>query len=278
MKYDLRSIAKRAGARRSKSLRDIAPPATLAGNLYRSVYRPVIQAWSGFIPQILDTYARSLSELTQDSSADAAREFEAMEQELSRLLLLIGPRLTEWALQVEKWQRGKWIGAVLSASGVDLKTMLGVGDVRATLENTIARNLDLVKDVSAQAKQRMSTAVYDGLRNRTPARDVAKELRKAVDMGRDRSLRIASDQLTKVTGALNDERRNQAGLSEWHWKHSGKARPRHDHKARDGKLYSDDPKQVGKVIAGQTVLKPPQDRPSQLPYCGCRALAYLNLD
>lgn len=88
-------------------------------------------------------------------------------------------------------------------------------------------------------------------------------------MARRRALNIASDQLSKLSNSLADERRRQAVLSVWAWVHSGKLHPREDHKARDGFLYSDDPAMTGETVHGQTVRKPPEDRPGQLPYCGC---------
>jgi SPP1 gp7 family putative phage head morphogenesis protein len=110
----------------------------------------------------------------------------------------------------------------------------------------------------------MSAIIYDGLRNNKPAREVAKELRAAVELGKARSIRIASDQLAKVTSALADERRREAGIDSWIWLHSGKRHPRIEHVARNGKEYND--------------KKPPPEMPGQLPFCGCRSQAVVNFD
>jgi len=104
---------------------------------------------------------------------------------------------------------------------------------------------------------------------------VAKEWRGPGDLGRARPVRIASDQLSKLAGSLADERRREAGLTIWEWKHSGKLRPRQNHKERDGDYYSDDPADIGKVVEGKTVGAPPADRPAQLPACGCRSQGIL---
>lgn len=250
--------------RSSIVLRDIIPPATLATDLFRGSYLPVITAWSEALPRIDATYARSLSELVQDSPADMRAEIDGVGDAINRLLLILTPDLRDWALRVERWQRGKWRGAVLAATGVDLQTMIGAEDVRATLDQTIEWNTALIRDVSQQAQQRISNAVFDGLRNRTPAREVAKSVREAVDMGRGRSQRIASDQLSKITSALAEERRREAGIDTWKWRHSRKAHPRTDHQARDGKEYTDE--------------TAPQDLPGRLPFCGCRSQAVVTFD
>lgn len=280
MRYNLAQLARRTRniRRDSITLRDIAPPGTLATNLYRAVYWPVIQAWTAALPRIEAEYARTLSTMTQDSPADVRAEIDGAAEAINRLILILTPEVRDWALRTEQWFRGKWRGAVLSATGVDLQTMIGAGDVRATLETTIEWNASLIKDVSDQARQRIGNAVFDGLRNRTPARDVAKSIREAVDMGRRRSIGIASDQLSKLTNALADERRREAGIFAWQWVHGRKLHPRADHVARNGNYYSDAPADIGKTVNGKVLLEPPAERPGQLPYCSCRSLSVISFD
>lgn len=267
MRYDLATLIRRAnpGLRRSSIvLRDIVPPTTLATNLYRAAYARVIASWSDALPGIEDAYARTIAEMTTDSPADVQGEIDRVSEGITRLLLLLTPEVRNWALRTEQWYRGKWRGAVLSATGVDLDTMLGAGDLRASLETHIEWNTSLIKDVSDQARQRIGNAVFDGLRNRTPARDVAKTMREAVAMGRRRSVAIASDQLNKLTLSLADERRREAGIDTWKWRSSHKLHFRPEHAARDGNEYTD--------------ATAPQDMPGQLPYCGCRSQAVITFD
>lgn len=265
--YDLADMARRANPgirRRSIVLRDIVPPAVLATDLYRAVYKPVVEVWTNALPRIEAEYARTIGELTTDSPADVKAEIDTAAGEVNRLVLMLTPALRDWALRVEQWQRGKWRGAVLSATGVDLQTMLGPEDMRASLETTIQWNAALVADVSDQVRQRIGAAVFDGLTNRTPAREVAKTIREKTGMSRDRSVRIASDQLTKLTSALADERRREAGIDTWKWRSSHKLHYRPEHAARDGKDYTD--------------ATAPQDLPGRLPYCGCRSQAVVTFD
>ena len=275
MNIDLPALARRARnpRRKSTTFRDIIPPATLATDLYRTAYLPIVSLWQGATDRIVAEYERSLSALTTDSSADLASILEAIGNDFLRLLLELQPGLRDWTLRTERWQRAKWRGAVLSATGVDLDTLLTVGDVAETLQQVLDWNLALIRDVSAQASQRIGNAVFAGLQNRTPARDVAKAIREATGMARDRSQRIAADQLQKLTAGLADERRKQAGLSTWEWVHSRKRHPRTTHRERDGNLYSSDPAVVGTEVGGKTVAAEPErnDMPGRPPYCGCRS-------
>lgn len=278
-RYDLAMMARRQrNVRRSAiALRDIPPPGTLATDLYRSSYFPILETCEAAIPRIIAQYERALAAMVTDSVSDVQAEMDGLEAELRRLVLVLTHRLRRWAFGVERWFRGKWRGAVLSATGVDLQTMIGPEDVRETIETFVARNVALVKDVGAQAQGRISDAVFRGLNLRRAAVDVAKDIQAAVDMGRRRAKNIAADQLSKIASSLAAERRREAGLDTYRHRHSGKLHPREQHKERDGRLYSENPKRVGTKVDGELVHAPvaPEDRAGIPPFCGCREQAVL---
>lgn len=258
--------------RRPIVIRDIAPPASIATDLYRAVYAPVIALWTAAIPGIVAEYERTLATLTTDSPADVQAVIEAASADFDRVFIELSAALRDWAVKTERWQRNRWQAAVKASTQVDLGMLIGPAEVRTTLEQYIEWNVALVKDVSAQAQKRIADTVFAGLQNRTPVRDVARQIREAVDMGRRRATGIAADQTSKVAAALADERAFDVGLSVWRWRHSGKKHPRENHKVRDGNLYSDDKAMVGKTVDGQTVLAAPDasDQPGRPPWCGCR--------
>lgn len=266
MRYDLRAMIQRQRAvrRRKIVLREIAPPAVMATDLYRAAYAPVSALWQARAERIITEYARTLSAITTDSAADVQAEIDDAASLFERLLIELTPALRDWALRTENWVRGRWRGAVLSATGVDLGTLIGPEDARETIETFLARNTALIKDVSAQAQGRISDAVFRGLNQRKPAREVAAEIREAVAMSRRRSMGIASHQLSDLSNRLADERRRDAGIDTWKWRHSGKARPRPEHVDRDGKEYTD--------------ANAPEDKPGALPWCGCRSQAVISFD
>ncbi len=265
MKIPLAAMTRRAKKTRKREivLRPITAQSTRASDLYASAYAPVIAAWNEAVPAILAEYERALADLTTDAAPDIGARIEAVEGNILQILVTLRGRLGVWSRTVEGWHRAAWRSRVLSATSVDLGTMLGAGDVRTTLEATVERNVGLVKSVSEQARGRIAEAVYQGLRERKPAREVAKDIRGAVEMGRRRALNIASDQTVKLASELQRERRRQAGIDTWEWVHSDKANPRPEHQARDGKRYSD----------GDA----PADLPGELPYCGCTERAVLSL-
>lgn len=282
MPFSLATMIRRARnpRRRSIPLRPIVPPATLATSLFRAFYLPLVEGWERRTDAIVAEYARTLAEMTTDTPSDLGAMIDGIVEELRRLVLVLSPRLADWALRVEQWHRGRWRGAVLSATGVDLQTMIGPELAAQTIEAIIEWNTSLIRDVNDQARQRIANAVFAGLQRRAPAREVATEIREAVAMSRRRSIGIASDQLSKLTSRLDGERRREAGLTVWQWRHSGKLHPRRHHQAREGNHYSDDPAMVGREVNGETVATPPDsdDLPGIPPYCGCRAQAVVVFD
>lgn len=261
-------------------LRPIIAPATLATDLYRAAYLPVVELWQNALAPIEAEYRRSLAALTADSPADLGAQLDQTDGEFLRLVQTLRLRLDQWTLRVEGWQRGKWRGAVLSATGVDIGTMIGPQDVRETLAAAIERNVALIKSVSDEARARIADAVFRGLNQRRPADEVAKDIQGYVGMAQDRARRIAADQIVKLGSSLAAERRREAGIDVWMWRHSAKRHPREWHLARNGVLYSENPAMQGREVNGQVVHKPPQatDLPGQPPFCGCVEQAVLVLD
>lgn len=285
MAYDLASLVRRARNPRRKQIviRDIRPPQMLAGNLYRRTYARVCSAWEAAIPRIMAEYERSLpvrdhipdaGKRITDSADDIAELLRVLGDELTRLILDLVPDLRDWALRIDRWHRDQWRGAVLSATGVDIETILYASGAPTSVSETIAWNTSLIKDVSAQAQQRISSAVFAGLSARKPAREVAAEIRDAVAISRRRSMLIASDQLSKLASGLDTERMHDAGIIRFKYRHSGKVHARKWHRQRDGHLFG---LETPQEVDGSDRIAA-DDMPGIPPWCGCRKQAVLVFD
>lgn len=279
MALPLAAMTRRAKPRkRAVTFRPVRVPAMLATDLYASVYAPIVTAWLEAIPAIMDEYERTLATMTTDSPADVRTWIERTDGVVISLYAKLRDELARWSRRFEVLHRRKWTASVLAATGVDLSTMIGPEAARNPLSVVVERNVDLVRNVSDQARGRIADAVFRGFTKRSPAREVAAELREAVTMSRRRALLIASDQANKLAGALDQERRREVGIDCWFWQHSGKLHAREDHLSRDGNLYSDNPDRVGQSSDGKEILSEPSDLPTQLPYCGCTSRACLIID
>lgn len=236
-----------------------------------AIYRTILEPWNRAAEILADQYARELAQLSDssgqlitDSPADLGATSDAIAQAINRLVLELTPSLRRWALRMEEWHRGKWVRAVLAGVEVNLDLIIGAADVRETIEAFLVRNTSLIRDISEQARGRIADAVLRGYQQRKPTAEVAKEIREAAGMARDRARRVAADQTVKLSSALDRERQRQAGLDHWKWKHSHKLHPRPAHVARDGNIYTDE--------------TAPSDEPGELPFCGCVRQACLFFD
>jgi SPP1 gp7 family putative phage head morphogenesis protein len=263
--FNLPRIAREQGLRRAVALRPIVPTQAMANDL-AAIYAPAWQVWRDHEAAIMAAYdPKPLTDrLTTDSPEQAQTEIDSAARDfLSRLLVEITPALRRWVVRAERIHREKWASAIEAGTGIDLSTILTSGETQETVEAFVQRNVALVRNVSDQAQSRISDAVFRGYQNRTPAREVAKEVREATGMARARSIRIAGDQNAKLSAALDLERQAEAGLEQYRWRHSHKAHPRAEHQARDGKLFK--------------LGEPAGDTPGQAPFCGCRAEAWIPL-
>lgn len=251
-----------AAKRRSKKpvvLANIKPTQAQADALF-AIYARMLATWQAARERIMAEYERTLSGMTTDSPSDTGGEIDSVAAEIQRLVILLTPDLRQWALRVEQVHRGKWVQSVLSATDIDLDTVLTAGDVNDTVDAALNWNVSLIRDVSDELRKRIANAVFAGFQRRAPAAEIAREISDAVGLARARARRIASDQVVKLGARLNQARQQQAGITKFKWRHSAKRHPRLWHEARDGKVYSWDKPGI-----------PADDMPGVPPFCGCTA-------
>jgi SPP1 gp7 family putative phage head morphogenesis protein len=249
-----------------------------------SIYLMMIEAWGRAHEILGDAYRREMvrlsdSALTTDSAEDLGATNDAIAQAINRLILELTPQLRRWAVRTEEWHRGKWVRAVLAGAQVDLDLIIGAADVRETVGAWLVRQTSLIRDVNEQARGKVADAVLRGYQQRLPVSEVMKDVREATGFARARARRIAADQTSTLSAALDNERQRQAGINVVKYRHSGKKHPREEHKARDGKLYELDTwREVrfvnGKKVYGADTIEA-DDRPGIPPFCACVTAAVL---
>jgi hypothetical protein len=284
MPFDLPRLVRASGKRRNTVLRPIVPTQAAATDL-AAIYAPAWRIWAENIERILAGYdpqpLPTSDALTVDTADQVQAAISAVANEfLTILTARIAPGLRQWAVRAERVHRSRWSAAIKAGVGIDLDMMLTAQPVAETLETWLARNVALVTNVSDQAQGRIADAVFRGYERRAPVREVARDIREATGLGRDRALRVAADQNSKISSQLDDERMAEAGLDLWKYRHSGKLHPRSTHKARDGRIYTlRGSRQVnadGTPMSGGDIIDP-TDEPGRPPWCGCRKQAYIAL-
>lgn len=247
------------GVRRTQVLRPIVTTQAQANTFYRIYAKPLAIWQEGARTRILPEYTRTLSEMVTDSPNDIELIIQQIASEIEALI-------ADWRFlfrvaigDISMWHLRRLVGNLKYATNVDLSSMLTANDMPETLEAVLNRNVELIRNISDQARGRIGDIVFRGFTSRAPVAEIAREINGALDLGRKRARRIASDQVVKLSAALDRGRMQEIGITEFQWDHSGKAHPREWHLARDGKRFRfDDPKLRG-------------DMPGDQPFCGCKA-------
>lgn len=265
MAIDLKAILRQQGRKKPLELRAIQTTQAQMRSLAR-LYYPVVDVWRAGTPRILSEYARTIATFTGDSPADIEAEIAAVDGEAVRVTFDFRAFLQEWAAALQFWHINR-IGQQLTyATDLDLTGQLGPAG--ETVEDFLARNTALIRDVSDQTRGRIADIVFRGVQQRTPVRDVAREIDKALGMGRRRSLNIARDQTVKLSAALDDLRGRQLGFEGYYWQHSSKTHYRPEHLARENS---------GEFFAfGSEIDR--TDPPGYAPSCGCKRRLTMRLD
>lgn len=284
MNYTLSEIAKTRG-----EFRPIRPLASQPITLWR-IYASVIGDWR-------DAAAGVLAGWTLGQSASAlSDELDSHNEEI--LAAIAGLQFAVFFANLEKWHRGKWVADVKRAAKVDVSLLLGeptgqsalmqtraqrraggvinaakvvrvapagltrsaaLTGIDAKLADAVAQNASLVRSVSDDTRARIANAVFSGLQSGMSKVEVARQINKGLRISSKRARRISDDQVDKAVASMTRFRSEEAGLFQFKWLHTAQKNPRHDHLARDGKIYRWDEVDV---------------LPATLPNCKCSALPW----
>ncbi|WP_022697914.1 phage head morphogenesis protein [Euryhalocaulis caribicus] len=265
MDYDLPALAKKAGLKRTVTLREIQITQTLQKDLYRIANRSLL-AWRKQVSvRILPVYASSLAGLTRDDVADDMKEALRLSEALvAAVAVEVSADVADWVQEVLRWHRGAWAARVASGVGVDVFPFVDLRTQDARIKAFLERITSLIRDIDANARKDVAETIWRGLTQQTPRRQMAKELAERLNIGRRRANLIAVDQSQKLAQELNRIRQEEAGITHYRWVHSGKQNYREAHKARNGKTYK--------------MGEPRGDEPGMAIYCGCTGAAVIEAE
>lgn len=265
MTYDLRRLSREAGLRKNRTLAPIEMTEALKRDLYRLTLRPV-RAWQQAVAeQVLPAYGRALDSLTRDDESDDIAEIIRIAEALVEgRTVQVTAEIEDWLKDAVRWHEQRWAASVKAAAGIDVFPLLSRPESLARVRAFRQRISSLVRNISETARKDIEEAVWRGLAEQTPRRQIGKELSERLGLQRARANRIAIDQAQKLNGKLTELRMEEAGLTQYEWRHSGKVRFRPEHKARNGKVYA--------------LGYPRGDTPGLKPFCGCVQMPVIDVE
>lgn len=270
MPYNLAALVRKQKprTRRDIILRPRPVPRRLEGEALDIGLR-VVRTWRQEMKTILAAYQTTdlndASALITDDIAQIRRLLQGAESKAGQLLVAIDPLIQAWAIRVERWQRDGWERSISAGTGVDISGISEPLGNSQRVQTFRAWAVSLIKDLNAQLQRDVSNLVFAAVQNQTPRRKLAKDLAARLGISRRRAMTIARDQTTKLAATLDQARNEEAGITEYRWRHSGKKDFRKEHKAREGQIFQwNDP--------------PSDGHPGQAINCGCTSEAVIRFD
>lgn len=133
----------------------------------------------------------------------------------------------------------------------------------------IADNVSLIVGLSEKQYQQIHGDIMRSIANGGDLQQIEKDLRKRGIQTEKRAKFIARDQLFKATGAIDNQRMLDNGITKAIWKHShGDKVPRPSHLAADGKVFDT---AKGCLIDGKYIY------PKQEINCTCYAVPFIEI-
>lgn len=255
-RYDLPALIRAAGAK-PRSFRRIVPTEALRAQM-AAPYFAMVRAWAAERDAILAAYAVALPDRGASLAADASyriqRAIDDAAARVERQLAQFQRTYPAIMTQVDRWHVRQWVQRVQTATGVDVSAMVG-GETTAVQANAVARNDQLLDQVHAETKGKMTAALLAALALRMTTAQAGSEATAVLGRARKRVARIGVDQTDQLSAEMDRARREAAGLARFRWHHTPQRHPREDHRARDGRVYSS--------------RNAPNDRAGALPFCKC---------
>lgn len=269
MKYNLPALI--SAGRRSRrgegiTLRAIEVPAILERELLAITIQPVnywgVELREAILP-LLNKELDAREFFGDDASDSLSAAIGAASDNASRLVLTLTPLLEQYIVRLERWHRNRWVGRVQSGARFDVSAF--VADMSASAEVRAHQQWasGLIRDISDDMRRRIEAAVFRTVSGSMSRRDLAKQVREIMAIGRHRARFIARDQANKIAGKLDELRHREAGIGKYRWETARDDRVRPTHRANQGKVFSweNPPAATG--------------HPRTEPNCRCRAQAWI---
>lgn len=158
------------------------------------------------------------------------------------------------------------------SGGMAIKTPAVPEAMREVISASIAENVDLIKSISTQYHQKISSTVLSAIQTGGLGQKQIFDQIKHIGGVTDRRAKlIARDQVSKITSQYNAERAKSVGVKKFQWVHSGGgAEPRELHVKLDGQIFDYDNLPVIDERTGERGL------PGQLINCRCVSIPVLD--
>ena len=145
-----------------------------------------------------------------------------------------------------------------------LNTNFLTKDLKETLKASVTENVSLITSIAQRYLKQVEGAVMRSISTGRGLESLVPALQKQKGITYRQAKNIALDQTRKVYNNINRDRMNKLGIEKYEWLHSGGGqKPRKDHIAMNGKIYSLKKPPIIDKKTGE------RGHPGQAINCGC---------
>lgn len=153
----------------------------------------------------------------------------------------------------------KWTATVSSGANIDVSLLVRDDDLVDVLSLRVQEHVSLVRSLSNDVLNHIERTSLGSIMEGRGNRETEKILSGLEGIDRNRAKLIARDQASKLNGAMNQFRQEQAGVTHYKWSTTLDGRERETHHANHGKTFA-------------WAKPPPTGHPGHAINCRCRAL------
>lgn len=127
-----------------------------------------------------------------------------------------------------------------AALGVDI--LHDAPEITSTVNIFALNNVHLIKSLPDQYLDQVHGVIMRGFQAGDRAEDIGDELEERFEVAESRAVLIARDQVSKLNGALTQDRQENLGIKGYFWRTSRDERVRETHASNEGEYFDwDDP-------------------------------------
>jgi SPP1 gp7 family putative phage head morphogenesis protein len=253
------------------------PPAATAAKYSASLHR-LVDAMTEIARKDIEAFfARPATQahFAQDESVSyaASRLVSALEKKFAALFDRRAEGLSEWLVNSVNKASTSSLHASLQemSGGLSMKTSVLNGQMRESLSAATAQNVGLIKSIPEQYLHNVEQAVLRSVTTGNGLADLQPMLEAQAGITKRRAKMIAEDQTHKIYSAINRQRMDALGLTQFEWLHSGGGKhPRELHVSYSGKVFKFSEPPVIDERTGETGL------PGDAPNCRCKMIPVLS--
>jgi SPP1 gp7 family putative phage head morphogenesis protein len=218
------------------------------------------------LPRLLDERGPTRTDSADDIEAAFAAAAAAASKGLPEKTIEATAQAT--AIRVSEWSADQFQQQIQRVVQVNLYD--DQSGLAQHLDLFVADNVKLIKSVAFGQLDDLKGVVTRGARAGLHHTEVAKQIQHQFGVTKNRAALIASDQIGKLNGELNQLRQTNLGVRRYRWSTSQDERVRHDHAALEGTIQEWKKPPVVNQRTGE------RGHPGQPVRCRCSAIPIID--